>query len=158
MCTKWPKFGNFTYFCLIFEPKLPQKIWRYKYTKKNTGVQSTTAWVGCTILARPPPTFASAALLSALSALQNSKLTQFRNSHQLWLQNSKFSWFHWTSKNLAAFHLYLKFFNWIQNRDMLNFPLNESQCGLHFQFSSHLTFKIFITLLKTSNSEQCKYC
>ena len=27
----------------------PKKIWKYKYTKKNTGVQSTTARVGCTI-------------------------------------------------------------------------------------------------------------
>ena len=34
----------------------------------NTQVQSTTARVGCTILARRPSTFAPAALLSALSA------------------------------------------------------------------------------------------
>ena len=137
-------------------PELPEQKYDNRSTQMQTQENTKYNWLG---RMHSSPTFAPAALLSALSALQNSKLTWFWNSYQLWIQNSKFTWFHWTSKKLAAFHLYLKIFNWIQNRDMFNFPPNESQCGLHFQFSSHLTtFKIFITFLKTSNSEQCKYC
>ena len=63
----------------------------------NTQVQSTTARVGCTILARRPSTFAPAALLSALS-VSKYKCTKY------WVKTTKMKI--WKTTQMKQIHEY----------------------------------------------------